>query len=198
MQTRRIAVLRNDPATTSTNDTDSYSSDDEFVGTGDLELAKTYDIYDPKTHVWQTSAAAQSAGGATAVLGDGRVVKISVPATPGKTKAAEASGDALSNKVIEISSADGAAWSELRAEEPPQVDLNHSELFVIDDEVFLNGIAALNSGKTAARTVQWFDMAARRWSTVWQAPDRAIGGRARVIRVTLGNKKMLSMVVKEN
>jgi hypothetical protein len=198
VQTRRIAVLRNDPDVTNTNDTDNRSSDDEFVGTGGLERAKTYDIYDPQTHVWQTSAAAQSAGGATAILSDGRVVKISVPATPDKNKAAEGSGDALINKTVEISSADGTAWSELRAEEPPQVDLNSADLFVIDDEVFLSGIAAQNSGKTPARIVQWFDMATRRWSTVWQAPARVIGGQARVIRVTLGNNKTLSMAVKEN
>ncbi len=198
VQTRRIAVLRNDPAETSTNGTDSRSSGDEFVGTGGLEQARTYDIYDPKTQVWKTSAAAQSAGGATAILSDGRVVKISVRATPGKNKAAQISVNAQINKVIEISSADGTTWSELSAKEPPQINLDHGDLFVIEDEIFLSGTAAPNSAKTPDKLVQWFDRATGLWSTVWHASGRSIGGRTRVIIVTLSNKKTLSMAVKEN
>lgn len=198
VQTHRIAVLRNDSTATNVNDAASYSNDGEFVGTGDLELARTYDIYDPKTHVWQTSAAAQGAGGATAILSDGRVVKISVPVTPGRGQTTEVSADAPVNKVIEMSSADGTAWSELRAEDPPLVDLNHADLLVSDDEIFLGGTVSQHNGKTPARIVQWFDRAARRWSTVWQVADRVIGAQARVITVTLGNNKTLSIAVKEN
>lgn len=184
VQTHRVAVLRNDPAEAGT----THSSDDEFVGTGALELARTYDIYDPKTHAWQTSAAAQSAGGATAILSDGRVVKISASATPDREQTTEVSADAPVNKVIEISSADGAAWSELRAEEPLQVDLNSAHLFVIDDEIFLSGITPQTSGKPVAKLVHWFDRATARWTTVWRVSDGIIG-RAQVIKVTLGNKK---------
>jgi hypothetical protein len=194
VQTRRIVVLRNAPD----NDVSTAVADeDEYVGTGDFKLSSTYDIYSPKTQTWRTSAAAHSAEGSLVILADGRVLKISAVVAPTINKAEQIAGETSPAHILEISHQDGSSWSALPSKNTPEINLDDAELLLVSDEIFMSGKAMNSSGNIPTRLIQWYDMSAQRWYTVWHSSNRIHQYQTRLLVLTLANKKTVILPVQE-
>jgi len=152
---------------------------DEYVGIGEFLPWRRYEVFDPATRRWTSSAPAGAAGGRAIVLGDGRVIKASeVPRT---------NADAATRFVLEVSNPAGAAWTSLaRKGSRLQVDDKYS-LFQIDDELFASGeLEGLSTGGGPSG-VEWLNPVTRQWELQWQAEkgDNWRKHQGRVLRRTL-------------
>lgn len=153
VQEDKIALL--------TLDSDSNDAPDEYVGIGPYRPSTHYEIYDPASKRWHTSASSQGAGGRVAILDDGRVVKV------GHLFGDEASD---TRYVFEISSADGTSWTPFPAMATSKMKLSDAARpFVVDGELFLSGeLASLSTGGGPSG-VEWFNTTTRQWEVLWQA-----------------------------
>lgn len=181
IQTDKIALLT--PA--------SLSDDgpDEYVGIGPYSPSQRHDIYDPAIKGWRASAPSSGTGGRVAILDDGRVAKISrIPDE----------GEADPRYVLEISTADGAAWSTVAAEALAPMQLSYSTRpFVVEGELFLAGeLESLSTGGGPSGVV-WFNSATRGWELLWSAAsaDNWRDHVGRIIVRQLANGKVVVLPV---
>ena len=158
IQTAKVALLT--PDALGDDVPDEYVPD-EYVGIGPYTPSLHHDIYDPATKAWRASAPSRGADGRVVIFDDGRVAKIG--RLPGENEADP-------HYVLEISTADGAAWSRVPAENLAPMKLSDStKLFVVEDELFLAGeLVALNTGGGPSGVV-WFNSASRRAEVLWRA-----------------------------
>jgi hypothetical protein len=127
---------------------------DRYVGAGDFEPARSYQIYEPARHAWRESARARGAGGSVAILDDGRVLKLGTGA-------------------IEVSAASGDAWRPFESKQGLLVKLDgEARIFTIQGEIFVSGASPEAPGGEPASMLQWFDGAKRQWTTLWQADPK--------------------------
>lgn len=181
-QNKRLAIMHE-------NSMDPNAEDD-YLWIGEAEPSNDYEIYEPATGQWRLSAASRADGGRLAVYDDGRVARLS--ANPKKSDESDESRPVNDDPLIEISSADGRSWSELRSDELPIIRVGYdTRMFVLQDELFIAGM------KLHARieTLQWFNGATRRWETLWHA-DREMNwrndiGRIIIRRLSNGKRVML-------
>ncbi len=153
IQTDKVALL--------TPDSLSGEGPDQYVGIGPYSPSRRHDIYDPVIKVWRASAPSPGDGGRVTIMDDGRVAKISrFPGADGADPRYE----------LEISTADGTAWSTVRAEELAPMRISDStKPFVVDGELFLSGeLVSLSTGGGPSGVV-WFNTATRRWEVLWRA-----------------------------
>lgn len=178
VQAERIALWR--------PDADRADAPDEYVPIGEYLPSRRHEIFDPVTRRWHDSAPARAAGGAVAILDDGRVVKIG--GLTGKR-------DELTY-LIEMSNAQGTAWTTIGS--GSQMRLSPSARpFVIDGELFLSGeYATLNTGGGPSG-VEWFDATAGQWRVLWTAgrDDNWRDHVGRVIVRELANGKRVVLPV---
>lgn len=153
VQNNRLAIMNEDAM--------NPDAPDEYLPIGEAEPTDDYEIYEPASNEWRQSAASRAYGGLLAVYDDGRVARLYA-----KEKKSNEGGPSPEDPEMEISSADGKSWSELKAEELPIIGVKYStRLFVLQDELFISG----EKLHTDTATLQWFNGATRRWETLWQA-----------------------------
>lgn len=178
VQSEKIALLRDDAS--------QPSAVDEYVGIGEYLPSRRHEIYEPDVKRWRTTAPARGAGGKVAILSDGRVLKIGQ--LPGKNEHEP-------SYVLELSNAEGSAWTALPGN-PPAIKLSNSATpFVIEDELFLVGeVNSLSTGGGASG-VEWFNAASGKWEILWQAKPgdnwRDHHGRFIVRQLANGKKVVL-------
>jgi hypothetical protein len=127
---------------------------DRYVGAGEFEPARSYQIYEPTRHAWRESARARGAGDAVAILDDGRVLKLGAGA-------------------IEVSSASGDAWRPFESKQGLLVKLDgEARIFTIQGEIFVSGASPEAPGGEPASMLQWFDGGKHQWTTLWQADPK--------------------------
>jgi hypothetical protein len=151
---------------------------DRYVGAGEFEGARRYEILDPAHRTWRESAPARGSGGPVAVMDDGRVIK-------------------LAGGVIESSNASGDAWRRLDSK-PPGVKLDEkAHLFAVQGELFLSGAGPESPSADAPEILQWFDSAKREWVTLWQADPKSNWREnvGRIVTRTLANGKRVVIPV---
>ncbi|MGZ5200253.1 MAG: hypothetical protein ACXWC4_10830 [Telluria sp.] len=152
---------------------------DRYVGAGEFEPARRYQIYDPALRAWRESVPARTGGGTVAVLDDGRVLKLA----PGGIEASTASGD---------------AWRPFESKQGQLVKLDgEARLFALQGEIFLSGAGPGMPSGEGPGMLQWFDSAKREWVTQWQA-DPKNNWRENVGRIlarTLANGKRVVIPV---
>jgi len=205
MQNERLSVMREDSM--------DPSAADEYLRIGEAEPTDDYEIYESATGQWRQSAASrhiraagtmqasasvvpwpQSAasradGGLLAVYDDGRVAHLHA-----KEKERDAQGSLQEECEMEISSADGKMWSEMKASELPVI-CTRARMFMMQDELFVSGSHADGHLHTDIQTLQWFNSAMRRWETLWQSPPqqnwRDNVGRIIIRQLANGKRVML-------
>ena len=152
---------------------DSMQSDavDRYVGIGELRPSRRHEIYQPDTKSWRNAAPSSGEGGQVAILDDGRVVKLKPGKIVGEQK--EDGSWPMEPGLLEISSADGGSWRDFGAQAAPQVELSsHAHPFVLQGELFLSGEGANRRTGGGPGIVQWFNVAAGRWETLWQSTSK--------------------------
>lgn len=178
MQNKQLAVMHEDSL--------EQDAPDEYLRIGESEPTDDYEIYEPGTGQWRLSAASRAYGGLMAVYDDGSVVRLYA-----KEKEPNEQGPPPEDPEMEISSADGRTWSELKTGELPIIGVKYStRMFVLHDELFIAG-ELLHSN---IQTLQWFNGATRRWETLWQSTPqqnwRDNVGRI-IIRQLANNKRVM-------
>jgi len=186
-QKQKIAILRDDAM--------NADAIDEYVGIGSYAPARDYEIYDPQKKNWTSSVSSRNGGAVSAVFDDGRIVKIGVETTSQteNNDRAKPQNSKKSEHSLEISRADGGAWTALDAVALPLVDLSEAQLFIIYDELFISGDCASKNCPDTHRLLQWFNTEEKRWDTVWEAEknDNSRDNEGRVIFRHLANGKQL-------
>jgi hypothetical protein len=205
MQNKRLAVMREDSM--------DPNAADEYLRIGEAESTDDYEIYEPATGQWRQSAtsrqipgvgtmqasasvvpwpqsaASRADGGLLAVYDDGRVARLHV-----KKKELDTQRSQQEECEMEISSADGKMWSELKAAELPVI-CTRARMFVLQDELFVAGDHADGHLHTDIQTLQWFNSATRRWETLWQSTPqqnwRDNVGRILIRQLTNGKRVVL-------
>lgn len=181
MQNKRLAVMHE-------NSMDPNAAD-EYLRIGEAEPTDDYEIYEPATGQWRQSAASRADGGLLAVYDDGRVARLHA-----KEKERNDQGSPQEECEMEISSADGKMWSELKAAELPVI-CSRARMFVLQDELFVAGSHADGNLHTDIQTLQWFNSATRRWETLWQSTPqqnwRDNVGRIIIRQLANGKRVML-------
>lgn len=143
---------------------------DTYIGIGPWLPERRHEILDPATGRWTTSAPSRRAGGAVAILDDGRVVK-----------AHPAEGDVAFG--LEIHDPATKRWSDLP---PPPAGFRAADpwrLSVQQGELLMSGALTVPGTDRSLRALWGFDFAARRWELLWHA-ERAVesgDGRARLV-----------------
>lgn len=163
---------------------------DRYVGVGLPEMPDQYDILDPQTGQWHSSAASSTIGGQWLVRDDGRVLQIG---------GFDGEGQARSPLHLSVSTPDGLSWQhhdvmsgwEFKAEPSPS-------LFVHDGEVFARGQPQDEAGQgRAVQALQWLDVDAGRWTTVWRAGARdnwpSLMGLSVVVTLPSGRSLLVPM-----
>lgn len=166
---------------------DKPDAADEYIGIGEYLPSRRHEIYEPASKRWRTSAPSRGAGGKVAILPDGRVLKIGQ--LPGKNENEQ-------TYVLEISNAEGTAWSTLPAESRPKIKLQDSaKPFVVDGELFLSGELGDLSTGGGPSGVEWFNSATGKWEILWHAWHddnwRDHNGRLIVRQLANGKKVIL-------
>lgn len=153
VQSEKIALLREDSS--------RPDATDEYIGIGEYLPSRRHEIYDPAGKRWRTTAPSRGAGGKVAILPDGRVLKIG--RLPGKDENDE-------RYVMEISNADGTAWTTWPANAQPKMKLSDkAKPFVVDGELFLSGELGTLSTGGGPSGIEWLNTATGRWEALWWA-----------------------------
>lgn len=179
VQAEKIALYR--------ENTKQADARDEYLGIGEFRPSRRHEIYEPATGRWRTSAPARGAGGKVAILPDGRVLKIG--RLPGKDENDE-------HYAMEISNADGTAWTTWPTESLPKMKMSgKANPFVVDGELFLSGeLGSLSTGGGPSG-LEWFNAASGRWEVLWWADTydnwRDHVGRLIVRQLANGKKVIL-------
>ncbi|MBK7791923.1 MAG: hypothetical protein IPJ62_04965 [Betaproteobacteria bacterium] len=178
---------------------DSHRADaaDEYVGIGDYLPSRRHEIHDPATRLWKNSAPAGAPGGPAVVLDDGRVMKVGTLADESKTAEIYGKPD---RRVLEISNAEGSAWSALPAGLGAGSRIRFNDqyrAFTVDGELFVSGqLADLGTGGGPSG-VEWFNTATGRWEVLWQsmAGDNWRAHQGRILVRKLANGKTVVLPV---
>jgi hypothetical protein len=94
-----------------------------------------------------------------------------------------------------MSNADGSQWKLLAGNEVPNVMFNNAKLFIVDDEIFIKGSEEQLNGKGQHKIIQWLDLSAKRWVTVWSEDPRSTKSPITLIQVTLADQKTLLLPI---
>lgn len=186
VQLHSIAVLQEDSM--------QDDAPDKYIGIGEFLPSRRHEIYDPAKKAWQNSVPSIGAGGPVAILDDGRALKIKLSKIIGEQN--KDGSWPVEEGFLEISSANGDAWSAFNAKEPPLVKLdNNVRPYVIQGELFLSGESkAINTGGGPS-IVQWFNSSTLQWETLWQAAPgdnwRAHVGRIIIRKLANGKRVIL-------
>lgn len=181
IQNERLAVMHEDSM--------DPNAADEYLRIGEAESTDNYEIYEPATGQWRQSSTSRADGGLLAVYDDGRVARLHA-----KKKELDTQGSPQEECEMEISSADGKTWSELKAAELPVI-CTRARMFVLQDELFVSGDHADGNLHTDIQTLQWFNRTTRRWETLWQSTPqqnwRDNVGRIIIRQLANGKRVML-------
>lgn len=168
VQSEMIALLR--------PDSDQPTALDQHLGIGAFLPSRRHETFDPVQRVWRNSAPSRAAGGHTAILDDGRVVKFAVVSHP---PVIDQTGREIKpgafERVFEISSADGTRWHDLADKLPAAVRrgqrAGNDRPFVVDGELLMATQGAIDIGG-APSLLLWLNTASGRWETLWEARER--------------------------
>lgn len=138
-------------------DADAPTGEVAYTGFGPWSHARDYEVHDPATNTWRTSAPARLPhGGPMQILADGRVLRAgSSTIPPGESVAAE--------HAVELSLADGSGWVDL----PVPDDVERATVVVRHDRIF----AHLRVGNTAEHFILRFDEASGQWPQLWRGSE---------------------------
>lgn len=138
-------------------DEDAPTGEVAYTGFGPWSHARDYEIHDPGTNAWLTSAPARLPNGSPMqILADGRVLRAgSSTVPPGESVASE--------RALELSRPDASGWVDL----PVPDDVERATFVVRHDRIF----AHLRVGNTAEHFILRFDEASRQWPELWRGSE---------------------------
>lgn len=139
---------------------------DIYIGVGDFAPVRTYEIYEPKTAKWRTSAPSKATANSVAIFNDGHVVQFGriTVANPNPKEYERAE---KSIGLIEVSNSDGTEWTRLKSINQPITsfkDKLNACIFENNDELFISGHMGT---MPSYRSLEWFNREQNQWVTLW-------------------------------
>jgi hypothetical protein len=193
IRAHQIAVIYDKPATNTEGE--SESADEDVANLGTCSPNNSYDIYTPASRSWRKSTNARYSASQSAILADGRVVRMGELQIPESSKPDSQANILPANTVVEIANAEGNQWQLFIGDDAPPIKFYSAKLFVVDEEIFVSGMEQLASGNGEHRIVQWFDASAKHWVTVWSQEPRSEKDPITLIQVKLANQKILMLPI---
>ncbi len=163
-----------------------------YAGIGELIPANTYEVFDPVSNRWTSSAKSGERGGQVVVLEDGRVVNLHI-----RSEGLDDAGEPAFTFLFEISHADEGEWKPLPMQEPPYMEAGSTRLVAVGNELFVSGYSEVTIGMERKRVLWWLDQVRQGWDLVWEEPFSSLDSRHQdvIARVSLGDGRELLVPV---
>jgi hypothetical protein len=190
IQTDKIAVL--------TDKSMSADEPDTYLGIGDFLPARTYEIFDPQTRQWKTSASSKATANQIAVFSDGRVFQQGqiLVANP---LPKEGEDKEKTIYILEMSDKEGTTWTRIKTPNIPGQEFfwDNAKIFSQSDELFVSGLARQPDVYPFDDVLFWFDQAHNKWQELWRSlpgeHDYANSGRVFVRQLENGKTVVLPL-----